>query len=159
MFEVLRDRPLRFLSVLAVEFAAQAFLVLELIEPPRSIGQPFPALHPFVIEAADKFVVLAFFFIPGHVGAAEGANALIFKMVGLPAAAGFTLAIVRRLRSLLVTGSRFGFGASLEGRTTEPRARLMEILSCQLPRVLVQTLAIVNLMLVVEEKARGERSS
>lgn len=104
LFAVLRDRPLRFLAILAVEFAAQALLVLELIVLLRAIGQPFSTLHPFVIEAADKFVSVAFFFIPGQVGAAEGTNALIFKSVGLPASAGFALAIVRRLRSLLVAG-------------------------------------------------------
>ena len=104
LFAVLRDRPVRFLALLAVEFAAQALLVLELIVLLWAIGQPFFALHPFVIEAADKFVGLAFFFIPGQVGAAEGTNALIFKTVGLPASAGFALAIVRRLRSLLVAG-------------------------------------------------------
>lgn len=104
LFAILRDRPLRFLAILAVEFAAQALLVLELIVLLRAIGQPFSVLHPFVIEAADKFVSVAFFFIPGQVGAAEGTNALIFKSVGLPASAGFALAIVRRLRSLLVAG-------------------------------------------------------
>ena len=109
LFAVLRDRPLRFLSILAIEFAAQALLVLELIVLLRAIGQPFSALHPFVIEAADKFVSVAFFFIPGQVGAAEGTNALIFKTVGLPASAGFALAIVRRLRSLLVAGLGLAF--------------------------------------------------
>jgi uncharacterized membrane protein YbhN (UPF0104 family) len=104
LFAVLRDRPLRFLSILAVEFAAQALLVLELIVLLRAIGQPVSAVYPFLIEAADKFVGLAFFFIPGQVGAAEGVNAIIFKTVGLPASAGFALAIVRRLRSLLLAG-------------------------------------------------------
>ena len=107
LFAVLRDRPF-VLSILAVEFAAQALLVLELIVLLQAIGQPFPALHPFVIEAANKFVGLVFFFIPGQVGAAEGTNALIFKMVGLPASAGFALAM-RRLRSLLVAGLGLAF--------------------------------------------------
>jgi hypothetical protein len=37
-------------------------------------------------------------------GAAEGTYALIFQAVGLPALAGFSLALARRLRTLLVAG-------------------------------------------------------
>ncbi len=105
LFVVLRDRPLRILTIVAVELAAQALLVLELLVLLRTTGKPFSILHPFVIEAATKFVGLAFFFIPGQVGAAEGTYAFIFKTVGLPASAGFALAVARRLRSLLVAGA------------------------------------------------------
>ena len=104
LFVVLRDRPLRFLLIVAVELAAQALLVLELFVLLRTTGQSFSILHPLLIEAATKFLALAFFFIPGQVGAAEGTYAFIFKTVGLPASAGFALAVARRLRSLLVAG-------------------------------------------------------
>jgi uncharacterized membrane protein YbhN (UPF0104 family) len=109
LFVVLRDRPLRFLLILAVEFAAQALLVVELFILLRTTGKPFSVLHPFLIEAATKFLGLAFFFIPGQVGAAEGTYAFIFKTVGLPASAGFALAVARRLRSLLVAGAGLAF--------------------------------------------------
>jgi uncharacterized membrane protein YbhN (UPF0104 family) len=102
---VLRDRPLRFLLIVAIEFAAQALLVLELFVLLRTTGKPFSVLQPFLIEAAAKFIGLAFFFIPGQVGAAEGTYAFIFKTVGLPASAGFALAVARRLRSLLIAGA------------------------------------------------------
>jgi len=105
LFVVLRDRPRRFLLILAIEVAAQALLVLELFVLLRTTGKPFPVLQPLLIEAATKFVGLAFFFIPGQVGAAEGTYAFIFKTVGLPASAGFALAVARRLRSLLVAGA------------------------------------------------------
>jgi len=104
LFVVLRDRPLRFLTILALELAAQALLVIELFLLLRTTKESFSFLDPFLIEAATKFVGLAFFFIPGQVGAAEGAYALIFKTVGLSASAGFALAVARRLRSLLVAG-------------------------------------------------------
>jgi len=104
LFVVLRDRPLRFLTILALELAAQALLVLELFLLLRTTKESFSVLDPFLIEAATKFVGLAFFFIPGQVGAAEGTYAVIFKIVGLSASAGFALAVARRLRSLLVAG-------------------------------------------------------
>ena len=105
LFVVLRDRPLRFLLIVAIEFAAQALLVLELFVLLKTTGKPFSILYPFLIEAATKFIGLAFFFIPGQVGASEGTYAFIFKTVGLPASAGFALAVARRLRSLLVAGA------------------------------------------------------
>jgi hypothetical protein len=57
-----------------------------------------------LIEGATKFVGLAFFFIPGQLGAAEGVHAIVFELVGLPAAAGFTAPFVRRLRMAAVSG-------------------------------------------------------
>jgi uncharacterized membrane protein YbhN (UPF0104 family) len=109
LFVVLRARPWRFLSIVATEFVAQALLILELFVLLRSTGQPFSAVHPFLIESATKFIGVGFFFIPGQIGAAEGTYALIFKAVGLPASAGFSLALARRLRSLLIAGVGLGF--------------------------------------------------
>ena len=104
LFVVLRDHPLRFLLILVVEFAAQGILILELFILLRATEIAFSVFHPFLIEAASKPIGLAFFFIPGQVGAAEGTYAFIFKTVGLPASAGFALALARRLRSILVAG-------------------------------------------------------
>lgn len=105
LFVVLLDQPLRLLSILTAEFAAQAFLVLELFILLHATREPFSILKPFLIEGASKFIGLAFFFIPGQVGAAEGTYALIFKTIGLSASAGFALALARRLRSVMVAGA------------------------------------------------------
>jgi hypothetical protein len=109
LFAVLRDRPLRFLSIVAIECGAQALLILELYLLLRATTPEFPALYPALIESATKFIGLTFFFIPGQVGASESAYAIIFETVGLPASAGFALAIARRLRSLLVAGVGLAF--------------------------------------------------
>jgi uncharacterized membrane protein YbhN (UPF0104 family) len=103
LFAVLRTR--RFFSILALECAAQALLVGELFVFVRAAGDPFAPAHPFVIEAATKFISLGFFFIPGQVGAAEGTYAAILNALGWPASAGFGLAIARRLRTLAVSGA------------------------------------------------------
>jgi uncharacterized membrane protein YbhN (UPF0104 family) len=101
LFAILRDNPSRFFLIWALESVAQALLVLELFVLLRAVGLLRNAIHPFLIEGATKFIGLAFFFIPGQVGAAEGVYALIFNALGLPAFAGFSLAVARRLRSLL----------------------------------------------------------
>ncbi len=104
LFVVLRSRPVRFLSILAIEFAAQALLLLEVLVLLHAIGEALSFRTPLVIEGATKFIGLAFFFIPGQVGATEGVYTLLFKTVGLAASAGFALAVARRLRSLIAVG-------------------------------------------------------
>lgn len=47
LFVVLRDRPLRLLSILSVEFAAQVLLVLELLILLRVTEEPFSILKTF----------------------------------------------------------------------------------------------------------------
>jgi uncharacterized membrane protein YbhN (UPF0104 family) len=118
LFEVLRAQPLRFLSIVATEFVAQALLVLELFVLLRATGEPFPLSRPFLIESATKFISMGFFFIPGQVGAAEAVYALIFKALGLPASAGVSLALARRLRSLLIAGAGLIFLARCSGRAS-----------------------------------------
>ena len=114
LFLVLR-KP-RMLSILAVEAAAQALLTLELFVFLRAAGGPSSAFQAFVIEGATKFVGMAFFFIPGQVGASEGAYALVFRAMGLAASAGFALAVARRLRSFLVAAVGLALAPLWRGR-------------------------------------------
>jgi hypothetical protein len=102
LLAILRDRPARFMAVALAESAAQAFLVLELFWLLQALALEMPRSYPLVIEASTKIVDFAFMFIPLQLGAAEGTYALVFRIVGLPAAAGFAVAFVRRLRTLVV---------------------------------------------------------
>lgn len=131
LFLVLRARPWRFLSIVVIEFVAQAFLVLELFVVLKATGQRFSIIHPFLIESATKFIGVGFFFIPGQVGAAEGAYSVIFKAVGLSALAGFSLAFARRLRSLVVAGTGLVFLSRWEGRTTDGSENSGPVSRCQ----------------------------
>lgn len=109
LFLVLQGSPGRFFSIVALEFSAQMLLVVELFVLLRVTGERFSAVHPFLIESATKFIGLGFFFIPGQIGAAEGTYMLIFKAIGLPASVGFSLAVARRLRSLIVAGTGLAY--------------------------------------------------
>jgi hypothetical protein len=102
---ILRDRPARVAAIVLVEIGAQAALVLEVFWLLRALELFTPSSYPLVIESATKFISLAFFFVPLQVGAAEGSYAVIFGALGLPAAAGFSLAFFRRFRSLLVASA------------------------------------------------------
>lgn len=101
LFVILRDGRRCFI-ILAAQAAAQVPLILELFILLRLTGQDFAAVDLVLIEAATKFLGTAFFFVPGQVGASEGVYVVVFQAAGLAASAGFSLALARRLRSLLV---------------------------------------------------------
>jgi hypothetical protein len=102
LLAVLRDRPARVIAVAVIEVAAQALLVLELFWLLQALDVAATRSYPFVIEASTKVIGIAFLFIPLQVGVAEGTYALVFNAMGLPAVAGFALAFVRRIRSLVI---------------------------------------------------------
>jgi hypothetical protein len=101
---ILHDRPARFAWIAILEATAHLLHVLELLAILRALSLPARFVTAFLIEGATKFVGLAFFFIPGQIGASEGAHTLVFEVVGLPAVAGFTVPFVRRIRSAGVAG-------------------------------------------------------
>ncbi len=93
----------RFLRVLAFETTSQLLLVLEVWLVLTALGYASP-LGALVIEGGAKLISLVFVMIPGQVGASESVYALLARGIGVPAAAGLTLALVRRIRNLLVAG-------------------------------------------------------
>lgn len=58
-----------------------------------------------LLESASKFTGLAFFFIPGQVGASEGVNSVLFRALGFSGATGVGVALARRVRSVLAAGA------------------------------------------------------
>jgi len=120
LFAVLRSRPSRFLRIVGIECVAQSLLVLEVFVFLRATGHWVPSISPFLIESAAKFISIGFFFIPAQVGAAEGVYAVIFQAVGLTSAAGFSFALARRLRSVLILGIGFGALFLMKGKRRAP---------------------------------------
>jgi len=60
---------------------------------------------PFMVEGGAKFISVAFFFVPGQIGAHEGVYTVLFKTLGFIAAAGLTMALFRRIRALAVAAA------------------------------------------------------
>ena len=101
---ILRDSPARFAAITLVEVTAQALLVCELFLLMRALNLVAPISFAFAIEASVKVIGMAFPFIPMQLGVSEGAYALVCDTMGLSAAAGFALALLRRARTIAVAG-------------------------------------------------------
>jgi len=109
LLTILRDSPARLLTIVMMEGVAQAVLVIELFWLLRALDVPVQAVSAFAIEASIKFFDFAFLLIPLQLGVSEGAYAEIFGVMGLPLAAGFAVAFVRRLRSLTIASVGLAF--------------------------------------------------
>ena len=102
LLEIMHNRPSRFARILFIESASHALHIVELYLIVVALQLGAGIGTAVLIEGAAKFIGLAFFFIPGQVGASEGAHTIIFEVLGLPAVAGFTIPFVRRIRSIVV---------------------------------------------------------
>jgi hypothetical protein len=68
------------------------------------LGSPPPILTSFVLEAANRIVNVIFRFVPIRLGVDEAGTALVTQIIGLGAAPGVTLALVRKARVLVWAG-------------------------------------------------------
>jgi hypothetical protein len=91
--------------VLAV---AEVWLVLRLLIPDITIGEAF------LLESAGRFVTVAFKFVPYRLGIDEMGSGAVAQVLGLGPANGVTLALVRRLR--IVVLNAFGLLKLVHGR-------------------------------------------
>lgn len=101
----LNQRYRRVAEVIAIEVFAHVMLIAEMWILVASLGFSVSRSTPLIIEGGVKFIGIAFAFIPGQFGAFEGVYVFLAQAVGLPAAAGLTLALVRRARSLVVAST------------------------------------------------------
>lgn len=95
-------QPRRLAQVIGIELAGQMLLALEILVTVRALGFSFSPRQALIVEGSVKFISVAFFFVPGQLGASESVYTLLFESLGLPGAVGLTLALVRRVRALIV---------------------------------------------------------
>jgi hypothetical protein len=93
---IFRQRPRTLAGLLSLEFAAHCLLILETYSAVTFMGVDISLVTASVAEILTKLANVAV------AGAAEGVYVLLFSTLGLPAAAGFALSLVKRLRSLAV---------------------------------------------------------
>jgi uncharacterized protein (TIRG00374 family) len=95
-----RDRPGRFALSVAVSFLAWQANVAETLLVLALLGQPVDVATALAIEVLAVAIEGVLFFVPARMGTQEGGRVLAFLALGLNAATGLTLGLVRRLREL-----------------------------------------------------------
>jgi hypothetical protein len=95
----------RWLFVAATELLAQALLGLELWCVLISLRIPCGILTAVLIDGVSKVINVAATIVPGQLGVAEAGYVVTFAAFGLPAAAGFVIAIARRVRSVAIAAA------------------------------------------------------
>jgi hypothetical protein len=98
----LHYRVARVALSVVLEFASHGFMMAEVWIMLRALSLAVSFRDLLIIEGSTKLVAFVFFFVPAQLGATEGGNALIFPLLGLPVAAGLTIALVRRIRSMCI---------------------------------------------------------
>jgi hypothetical protein len=100
ILHALTRRPAVLTEILLLECAAQAVLVAEIFWTIRSMGITMTAGDALLVEVLVKAANLIQF-----VGVTEAGYAAVFNWLGLTAAVGFTLSVVKLMRSLLTAGA------------------------------------------------------
>jgi hypothetical protein len=117
LLAVLRDRPQTLARIAALEFVSQFLLLVETYWALVSMGLMTSFLMASMAEILTKLANVAF------AGVAEGAYALLFHALQLPAAAGFALSLVKRMRSLAYALIGLGILAMVPARKSGPGVR------------------------------------
>ena len=89
---------------------AEVWVVLRLLPG----GDQIAIVDAFLLESAGRFVTIAFKFVPYRLGIDEMGSGAVAQVLGLPAATGVTLALVRRLRIIVLNA--FGLLKLVHGR-------------------------------------------
>jgi hypothetical protein len=76
----------------------EVFMVLRVLPSAR----PITLLDAFVLETAGRLIVVAFKFVPYRLGVDEAGTALVARALALDPALGVALALVRRVRILIL---------------------------------------------------------
>lgn len=79
-----------------VAAVAEVWVVLRLLIPDVTLAEAF------LFESAGRFVTVAFKFVPYRLGVDEAGSGAVAAALGLPPATGVTLALVRRLRIIVL---------------------------------------------------------
>ncbi len=79
--------------------AIELFVILIPLLPAESLS--FLFLLAILTQTSTQMIIWAATFIPGQIGVAEGGNMLVYKWLGLDPVVGFSVILVRRIRTLI----------------------------------------------------------
>jgi putative ABC transport system permease protein len=91
-----KRRTAAFFSMIGLDLTSHATSVLEVYATLYMLGFVPHVGAAYIIESLTKVINFAFAFVPATIGVYEGGTEIILKSLGFAAAAGVTLAIVRK---------------------------------------------------------------
>src|SRR6266550_1529412 len=91
-----KRRRAAFFSMIGLDLTSHATSVLEVYVTLKMLGFVPHIGAAYIIESLTKVINFAFAFVPATIGVYEGGTEIILKSLGFAAAAGVTLAIVRK---------------------------------------------------------------
>jgi hypothetical protein len=100
LFNFYYDTPGVFWQSVALNIASHGTAILEVYILLCFMGARSGLFLALVLEALTKLINTVGTFNPGNVGTYEGGNMIIFRLLGIPSAAGLTMALCRRARIL-----------------------------------------------------------
>jgi hypothetical protein len=104
IYSFYENRRASFYLILALNISAHLINVVEVYLILALMQLPATLFAGYVIEAVTKVINIAFFFVPTRAGVYESGNALVLDAMGMTAAAGVALAIIRKLRAFVWVG-------------------------------------------------------
>ena len=103
VYDFYSERPRAFFAMISLNLLSHASSVLEVYVTLRMLGYTPAVQAAYVIESLTKVINFAFGFVPGTIGVYEYGNTVILGTLGFAAAAGLTLALVRKAGTLFWT--------------------------------------------------------
>lgn len=103
--EYLTHHPGRLVGATVMFMLGYAWGALEIWLITRFMGLDLPLESCLAIEFLSNLIDAMAFMVPAKIGTQEAGKAAIFAGLGLPAASGFTVGLIRHVRELLWAGS------------------------------------------------------
>lgn len=100
LFSFQREAPKAFWASLMLNLACHGMAILEAYVLLRFLGARTGLLGAFVLEAFTKLINVVGALNPGNFGTYEGGNMILARLLGIAGAAGLTLGLCRRVRSI-----------------------------------------------------------
>ncbi len=104
VYDFYKHRRGAFLAMLGFDFLSHAMSVTEVFITLRMLGFRPEIEASLVIESLTKVINFVFGFVPATIGVYEGGTEIILRTLGYAAAAGVTLAFVRKAGTVFWTG-------------------------------------------------------
>ena len=100
LFDFYHETPGIFWQTLLLNLASHATAILEVYVLLYFMGARKTLFVALVVEALTKLINIVGALNPGNVGTFEGGNMIVARLIHIPATAGLTVALCRRLRIL-----------------------------------------------------------